>query len=100
MDSFVEKIKKLFDEEIVKKNKEIDELIAKKNKEIETLNQSLSVEKDKLRKILEFIKDTVYEDSSCIEPQEIKLKYPDLRVRGFPSRAAGDPDDEFDSIRR
>lgn len=94
MTAFVEKIKKLFDEEIVK----MDELIVKKNKEIDTLNQLLSVEKDKLRKILEFIKDTVYEGPS--NTQEIKLKYPDLRVRGFPSRAAGDPDDEFDSIRR
>ncbi len=82
MSTFVEKIKKIFDEEIVNKNQEIAKL-----------NQLLILEKEKLQKIQNFIKDTMYET----HPPEFK-RIP--VVRGFPSRAAGDPDDEFNDIRR
>ncbi len=83
MSDFLEKIKVAYDDEM-----------KKKNEEIASLKKELRTERDKLEDVAEYVKDKLYIDGAR------GVKNPFELVRGFPSRAAGDPDDPYDSIRR
>lgn len=47
-----------------------------------------------MEEVAELVKDKLYVDGAR------GVRNPFEPVRGFPSRAAGDPDDPYDSIRR
>lgn len=83
MSDFLEKIKVAYDDEM-----------KKKNEEIASLKNELRTEREKMEDVAEYIKDKLYINGA------LGVRNPFEPVRGFPSRAAGDPDDPYDSIRR
>jgi len=82
MSDFLEKIKVAYDDEMKKKNEEIT-----------SLKKELILQREKMEDVVEYIKDKLHIDGTR------GVKNPFDPVRGFPSRAAGDPDDPYDSIR-
>ena len=82
MSNFLEKIKMAYDDEM-----------KKKNEQIASLKKELILQRKNMEEVAELVKDKLYVDGAR------GVRNPFELVRGFPSRAAGDPDDPYDSIR-